>query len=87
MSGGSRDSRIATPHSFRHAMLREIYEQPQAIRETIQCNVEGDVIFPSELLLPILEVVPLQPFAYHFAVLNGCDVDHSRNLVKVVITE
>jgi glucosamine--fructose-6-phosphate aminotransferase (isomerizing) len=40
-----------------------------------------------ELLLPILEVVPLQLFAYHFAVLNGCDVDNPRNLVKAVITE
>jgi glucosamine--fructose-6-phosphate aminotransferase (isomerizing) len=40
-----------------------------------------------ELLLPILEVVPLQLFAYHFAILNGCDVDHPRNLVKSVITE
>jgi glucosamine--fructose-6-phosphate aminotransferase (isomerizing) len=41
----------------------------------------------SELLLPILEVLPLQLFAYHFAVLNGCDVDHPRNLVKSVTTE
>jgi glutamine---fructose-6-phosphate transaminase (isomerizing) len=40
-----------------------------------------------ELLLPILEVVPLQLFAYHYAVLNGCDVDNPRNLVKSVITE
>jgi glucosamine--fructose-6-phosphate aminotransferase (isomerizing) len=40
-----------------------------------------------ELLLPILEVVPLQLFAYHFATLNGCDVDHPRNLVKAVTTE
>ena len=40
-----------------------------------------------ELLLPIIEVVPLQLFAYHFAVLNGCDVDHPRNLVKAVVTE
>jgi glucosamine--fructose-6-phosphate aminotransferase (isomerizing) len=40
-----------------------------------------------ELMLPILEVVPLQLFAYHFAVLNGCDVDHPRNLVKAVVTE
>ena len=37
-----------------------------------------------ELLLPILEVVPLQLFAYHFAILNGCDVDSPRNLVKSV---
>lgn len=41
----------------------------------------------TELLLPILEVVPLQLFAYHFATLNGCDVDHPRNLVKSVTTE
>jgi glutamine---fructose-6-phosphate transaminase (isomerizing) len=40
-----------------------------------------------ELLLPTLEVVPLQLFAYHFAVLHGSDVDHPRNLVKAVITE
>ncbi len=40
-----------------------------------------------ELLSPILEVVPLQLFAYHFAVLNGADVDNPRNLVKAVVTE
>ena len=40
-----------------------------------------------ELLLPILEVVPLQLFAYHFAVLNGNNVDHPRILVKAVVTE
>jgi glutamine---fructose-6-phosphate transaminase (isomerizing) len=40
-----------------------------------------------ELLLPILEVVPLQLFAYHFAILNGCNVDSPRNLVKAVVTE
>ena len=40
-----------------------------------------------ELLLPVLEVVPLQLFAYHYAVLNGHDVDNPRNLVKSVVTE
>jgi glucosamine--fructose-6-phosphate aminotransferase (isomerizing) len=40
-----------------------------------------------ELVLPILEVVPLQLFAYHFAVLNGCDVDRPRNLVKSAVRE
>ncbi len=40
-----------------------------------------------ELLLPILEVVPLQLLAYHIAVQNGCDVDHPRNLVKAVVRE
>ena len=37
-----------------------------------------------ELLLPIMEVVPLQFLAYHIAVLNGLDVDRPRNLVKSV---
>jgi glutamine---fructose-6-phosphate transaminase (isomerizing) len=40
-----------------------------------------------ELLLPILEVIPLQLFAYHVAVNKGYDVDHPRNLVKAVVTE
>jgi glucosamine--fructose-6-phosphate aminotransferase (isomerizing) len=40
-----------------------------------------------ELLLPLIEVVPLQLFAYHFAVLNGHNVDSPRNLVKSVVTE
>ena len=48
------------------------------------------VIFVSpvpELLLPLLEVVPLQLFAYHFASINGYDVDHPRHLVKAVARE
>ena len=40
-----------------------------------------------ELLLPILEVVPLQLLAYHIAVLRGCDVDQPRNLAKSVTVE
>jgi glutamine---fructose-6-phosphate transaminase (isomerizing) len=40
-----------------------------------------------ELLLPILEVIPLQLFAYHVALLKGYDVDHPRNLVKAVVNE
>jgi glutamine---fructose-6-phosphate transaminase (isomerizing) len=41
----------------------------------------------SELLSPILEVVPLQLLAYLLAVNRGIDVDHPRNLVKAVIEE
>ena len=40
-----------------------------------------------ELVLPILEVVPLQLLAYHIAVLNGFNVDHPRNLVKSVTVD
>ena len=47
------------------------------------------VVIPStsELLLPILEVVPLQLIAYHVAVRRGCDVDQPRNLAKSVTVE
>jgi glucosamine--fructose-6-phosphate aminotransferase (isomerizing) len=40
-----------------------------------------------ELLSPILEVVPLQLFAYHMAVKRGLDVDRPRYLVKSVTRE
>ena len=40
-----------------------------------------------ELLLPILEIVPLQLLAYHIAVRLGCDVDQPRNLAKSVTVE
>ena len=39
----------------------------------------------SEYLLPILEVVPLQLFAYFMAVEHGIDVDRPRNLSKAVV--
>jgi glucosamine--fructose-6-phosphate aminotransferase (isomerizing) len=41
----------------------------------------------SELLSPILEIVPLQLLAYHIGVRRGCDVDQPRNLAKSVTVE
>ena len=40
-----------------------------------------------ELLSPILEIVPLQLFAYYVTVKRGLDVDRPRNLVKSVTLE
>ena len=40
-----------------------------------------------ELLSPILEIIPLQMFAYYMAVKRGLDVDRPRNLVKSVTFE
>ncbi len=40
-----------------------------------------------DLLVPILEIVPLQLLAYHIAVRRGCDVDQPRNLAKSVTVE
>ena len=46
--------------------------------QTIEVPVAG------EHLLPLLEVVPLQLFAYYVAIQNGVDVDRPRNLTKSV---
>jgi glucosamine--fructose-6-phosphate aminotransferase (isomerizing) len=53
-------------------------------------DIADDVFFvppAPELLLPIVEVIPLQLFAYHVATKKGYDVDRPRNLVKSVVTE
>jgi glucosamine--fructose-6-phosphate aminotransferase (isomerizing) len=51
-------------------------------------DLAGDVLrvnAASEYLLPILEVVPLQLFAYFMALEHGVDVDQPRNLSKAVV--
>ncbi len=39
------------------------------------------------LLQPILNVIPLQLFAYYIALAKGCDIDKPRNLAKSVTVE
>ena len=41
----------------------------------------------TELLSPLITVIPLQFLAYHLAVLRGCDVDQPRTLAKSVTVE
>ncbi|MGA2005585.1 MAG: isomerizing glutamine--fructose-6-phosphate transaminase [Terriglobales bacterium] len=65
----------------------------------IALATEGDATVPAlanetifippapELLSPILEIVPLQLFAYYVAAKRGLDVDRPRNLVKAVTLE
>jgi glucosamine--fructose-6-phosphate aminotransferase (isomerizing) len=57
--------------------------------EEIRESVDRVIHVPPapELLLPILEIVPLQLLAYHIAVRRGCDVDQPRNLAKSVTVE
>jgi glucosamine--fructose-6-phosphate aminotransferase (isomerizing) len=57
--------------------------------EEIQELADQTIPIPKapELLSPILEIVPLQLFAYYMAVRKGLDVDHPRNLVKSVMLE
>ena len=79
--------------------LSNIQEVTARAGKVIAIAIDGDthigqlvdhVIFippAPELLLPILEVVPLQLLAYHIAVRRGCDVDQPRNLAKSVTVE
>ncbi|HWR37507.1 MAG TPA: glutamine--fructose-6-phosphate transaminase (isomerizing) [Clostridia bacterium] len=57
--------------------------------EEIRDSADHVIYVPQapELLLPILEIVPLQLLAYHIAVRRGCDVDQPRNLAKSVTVE
>ena len=78
--------------------LTDIREIKQHGARVIALAVHGDdavgeiadhtVLIPpaSELLLPIVEIVPLQLLAYHIAVVRGCNVDQPRNLVKAVVS-
>ncbi len=53
-------------------------------------KLSDDIIFiprVSELLEPMIAIIPLQLLAYHIAVLRGCDVDKPRNLAKSVTVE
>ncbi len=53
-------------------------------------KIADDVIYvprTAEQLEPMLNIVPLQLFAYHFGVLRGHDVDKPRNLAKSVTVE
>src|SRR5687767_6672979 len=51
------------------------------------CDHVIEVPQTSDLLGPILSVVPLQLLSYHIAVRRGCDVDQPRNLAKSVTVE
>ncbi len=58
--------------------------------DTEIASIARNVVFvPAvpESLLPLLEVIPLQLFAYFMALGRGLDVDSPRNLVKAVTVE
>jgi glucosamine--fructose-6-phosphate aminotransferase (isomerizing) len=51
------------------------------------CDRVIEIPESSDLLSPVLAVIPLQLLAYHIAVRRGCDVDQPRNLAKSVTVE
>jgi glucosamine--fructose-6-phosphate aminotransferase (isomerizing) len=79
---------LALIEEIRHISKRQILLASEGDSAVRAMNVATFTIPElEELLLPILEVVPLQFLAYHIAVRNGLDVDHPRNLVKSVTVD
>ncbi len=90
---------IAPSDSVYEKMVSNIQEIKARKGPVIAIATEGngdletladDVIYipkTLEMLTPILATIPLQLFAYHFAVLRGNDVDKPRNLAKSVTVE
>ena len=78
------------------ANLKELRARSSKV---IAVAVEGDQLVPAsvsdviyvprtaDLLLPILEIIPLQLFAYHIGVLLGRNVDNPRSLAKAVVND
>ncbi|MEW6730401.1 MAG: glutamine--fructose-6-phosphate transaminase (isomerizing) [Acidobacteriota bacterium] len=62
-----------------------VTEGDQEVKEMADYIIE--IPPTTDLLSPVLSVLPLQLLAYHIAVRRGCDVDQPRNLAKSVTVE
>ncbi|MGO9123741.1 MAG: glutamine--fructose-6-phosphate transaminase (isomerizing) [Terriglobales bacterium] len=82
------EKNVANIKSFRQQSARVIAIASEGDEELGRI-ADHTILVPqaSELLSPILEIVPLQLFAYYMAVKKGLDVDRPRNLVKSVTRE
>jgi len=82
------EKNVANIKSFRQQSARVIAIATEGDEELARL-ADHTIFVPqgSELLSPILEIVPLQLFAYYMAVKKGLDVDRPRNLVKSVTQE
>ena len=90
---------VALQDSVYEKMISNIQEIKARRGPIIAISTEGDqeildladdvLYVPKtlEMLSPILAVIPLQFFAYYFAILRDLDVDKPRNLAKSVTVE
>ncbi|WP_046244322.1 glutamine--fructose-6-phosphate transaminase (isomerizing) [Hymenobacter terrenus] len=90
---------IATRDSSYEKVVSNIQEVKARKGRIIAVVSEGDTVIPamaefvievphtSEILMPLVSVIPLQLLSYHIAVLRGCNVDQPRNLAKSVTVE
>jgi len=75
MEGRARDAKVI-------AVATEGDDQIERIADDV-CWVPDT----SEILSPVVAIIPLQLFAYHMALARGTDVDQPRNLAKSVTVE
>ncbi|WP_019948719.1 glutamine--fructose-6-phosphate transaminase (isomerizing) [Hymenobacter aerophilus] len=90
---------IATKDSSYEKVVSNIQEVKARKGRIIAVVTEGDTVIPamaeftievpatSEVLMPLVSVIPLQLLSYHIAVMRGCNVDQPRNLAKSVTVE
>ncbi len=90
---------LATQDAWYEKMVSQIEQAKARSGKVIAVATEGDELIPiiadavfwtpktPWLLSPVINVIPLQLFAYHIAVLRGLDVDQPRNLAKSVTVE
>lgn len=90
---------VATQDDSYEKIVSNIQEVKARKGQVIAVITEGDSLIAdmadhvlevpaaSQLLMPLISVVPLQLLSYHIAVMRGCDVDQPRNLAKSVTVE
>ena len=90
---------IATQDDSYEKVVSNIQEVKARKGQVIAVISEGDSLIAdiadhvlevpatSQLLMPLISVIPLQLLSYHIAVMRGCNVDQPRNLAKSVTVE
>jgi glucosamine--fructose-6-phosphate aminotransferase (isomerizing) len=90
---------IATRDSSYDKIVSNIQEVKSRKGQVIAIVTAGDALIPkmadhvievpatSEILMPMLSVIPLQLLSYYIAIMRGCNVDQPRNLAKSVTVE
>lgn len=90
---------IATKDNSYEKIVSNIQEVKARKGQVIAIVTEGDELIASmadhvlevpatsQLLMPLIAVIPLQLLSYHIAVMRGCNVDQPRNLAKSVTVE
>lgn len=90
---------LATQEDIYDKTVSNLQEVKAREAEVLAIGFEGDVALGNyadhviyipktdKYLAPMLSVLPLQLFAYHAALVRGCDVDKPRNLAKSVTVE